>query len=510
MSTTGKLGIAALLLLVFVAGAWQLGLLSGEESAPPASPPVAGPSLSGPDGGGPEQAKPPGAIADSAGEGEWTLRVVVRNPSDYPVYDAALVFLDPDGRRVAEGRTDVQGQARLLVRGPGRLGVVAAYHIPKLLPLMVSPESREKELTVKLETGPGISGVVLDQYGAPLSRGRRVRVLAVPVEPNPWYAGLNKRRWSATTKIGGRFRIGNLPPGQFRLKVSERKRPSAGRPPEMDAVAETGNRDVVIQLAPSLGLRFHLLDSETGEAVVTGVTKLVLFDGEGQGTSTQVSGSTTGTLIVWDLPGEKFRFSVSAEGYEDTGILEGEAAPGTPPQDLNVLLLPLGDSMARVELRLIGPDGKPVEKGKLNRIVVMGDPEQENLAMYSSDHEAPGGLLVLELNPGTHEFTLEAPHTGTDPVVLVFKVGKGERLARDVVFGRTGSVKVVTGSEEWVPIHFYLPDGMRFHPVRNKGSLYGGIEPGEVTVEAELDGERVRKKVTVRTGETTEVRFDGR
>ena len=138
------------------------------------------------------------------------VRGVVHDADGLPVA-AALVLLPGDGVvPAASGRTDAEGAFEIARVDPGRRELVVhhASFASYRTELDVTPSSW---IEIELDHGVSVSGVVVDDAGAPLAGAR--------IDTTPLDAAGGATREGAVSAVDGTWTVERLVPGRYRLRA---------------------------------------------------------------------------------------------------------------------------------------------------------------------------------------------------------------------------------------------------------------------------------------------------
>jgi protocatechuate 3,4-dioxygenase beta subunit len=195
---------------------------------------------------------------------------VTRKADGAPVPDAEVRLGDTLG---GQAPTDTPSAGRYVFRGLGagdqRLRVEAKGFLPDVRTVTV-PEGGTLAVTVVLDAGVAIRGVLLDEAGRPVE-GAGVDAERIDPEPGEGWHSLTAAR--DTTDAQGRFVLGGLRPGRYRVAAVKRNLGTATirfTVPEGDTLPTSA---YVWRRDPDGGA------SGGGEKIVDGVMRFVGFEG---------------------------------------------------------------------------------------------------------------------------------------------------------------------------------------------------------------------------------------
>lgn len=494
VSTKTKLLIVAAALLVLVGAGVVLTPTERDPVAPARSRGEVPPASAVPETvatAATEDAAPDDPIPDGH------LRVLVIDETGAPVPGAFLCVDGPAMEEAVRVRTGEDGRARPAARGRVDLSIRDwGRHAPiRLAGRRPTPD--EPEIVVRLEPGLTIEGRVLTPTGTPHEMGR---VEAVPVAPPGW---LGPSRFTARTDRDGTFVLRGLLPGEYRIEVHPND-PAPGFAPDPPPVATAGDRDVEIRLTPVAVVVVVLSDAETGDEIRTW-RRIVEIPDDGEAPLVESIGGSDGRI---ELPPRRgaFRFRVDAEGYASSDVYRFDPADGFDYRVYRIALRPDPDARATLRLRLVddrGPLPPPTA------IYLIRGPLRFRESVVVEDGAA---ILTLPCRPVRLGIPGTETHCSADFEVDLPRGGDAERT---VVVERAGTIHALRPPGPEGDILLFGPDGERRTVLLGR-SLSGGwvdlvgVRPGEVTVDfARPDGRHVRRTVTVRPGETVEVRGDG-
>ena len=386
-----------------------------------------------------------GTVRDASGRAIAAARITVSAPPDIPMRLPVQIFM-PLERDPA--LSDAQGAFRLNDLPPGRdlrLEVASPAHIPWTgAPLRLQAGERKTGLEVRLETGGGFSGRVVDRDGQPVpgasvhaarrSEGGGAMVFRIDTGgrggPGGGRGMRGRSEESLTPSLAGPdglFRIGGVRAGVWNLEVTA----PGFAPRAIDGVnvAEGEARKELgdVALDPGAVVAGQVLNPAGEPVPYAEVTLRRDFASLGQTTA-----GADGRFSIGDLaPGEPVTMAVDAEGYaavEQSGV--------TPPAA--GLTVTLG-AAARVSGTVLDRETeKPITDFALTvsrSRSASGGGAAISMLMQGPEttFQAADGTFVLDdVDPGSLTITARAP--GWRPAVLrELEVAAGDEL-EGVVF----------------------------------------------------------------------------
>ncbi|MBC8329984.1 MAG: hypothetical protein H8E31_14695 [Planctomycetes bacterium] len=293
--------------------------------------------------------------------------------------DEQGVFVFGVGNGLVAGTWRI-GTAGALDRQPGRRPVARADDwLPMVREVEIGPGDQEEPLTLILERGLFIDGVLLDPEGRPLAEGH---VRGSPVRGS----GSGDRPGPTELGADGRWRLGPLSPGRYHLAGGNY---DLGLSAEAQDV-EAGASGVVLRCAPSARILGQVVgpDGVGRLAVVYGMTRI---DGDTEIWAPSTDGDgrfeiVVGQATTWDL--FAFTRDGAAAMQVEVGLAEGET------RELELRL----EAGAEVSFRGLSEDGPP----RTARLFLRGQRIWEGDADYLENlRQLPEGQLRLELWRGT-------------------------------------------------------------------------------------------------------------
>lgn len=284
-----------------------------------------------------------------------------------------------------------------LAAGPYKLRLSHPEHPDLLVEGLVDrPGQSSAGLRLVMERGFEIAGRVT---GLEPGQASELQVRAMPVggenfDPLGGFVGVR----FAELAPDGAFELRGLREGEFRLQAIESRSDMSmfadGR--SAATLAETGRRDVRIELREALGLTLRVLDAETGSPVTSYTVEAGRFwmqplrDAEGQASTEHPDGVATFTDIQpEDVPGgdddPRTRIKVSAEGYQSLTLQDVELVPGSVVDLGDLRLAPV----ALISVRVVdATSGEPIEGARVSLEEVeeaLGAGERRISMDFSSD-----------------------------------------------------------------------------------------------------------------------------
>jgi hypothetical protein len=477
--------------------------------------PVPAPSVAeGPEAGAAAEPEPE-TETPSDPHAAWKLCVAVRTPAGDPVREAAVIFFAEASRCWVEAETDERGEATLDVKGTGVLVVAAEPPAgPGVAKDLAPPASGAREVEVTLSEGLVIEGVVRNRDGA-VPAGP-VEILAVPRDLPPQIEALHRRVEMGTA---GRFRVAGLVPGRHALVVLPSNREDGVRPEEVPLV-DAGTRDVRLDLAPHAAVEVRIV-REGGWVEEDEQTAITVLDATGRrrAGSRYTPESPEREVSTFHLRPGLWRIEIVSDGYVPQEPIEIEVAPTDRRREVIVSLRRGEGPTGRLRLQVVvRGSAEPPRRVAIER-------GSRPLTFTTRTEELVNGSVTLELPAGRHCLTIARPPDarpfaaswlGTE---LEVEITAGGAVAREVVLQAAGWVRILR--PETAPRGIALgfdekdlrgyatlraPDGRGFVPARGGQAM--PFAPGRYVVEdRRRDGRVVRKTVTIRAGETTEVDF---
>jgi RNA polymerase sigma-70 factor (ECF subfamily) len=505
MSAKLKIAVGVVVLAALAAGLSQVSPLPDppppRTEALPGAPPAPeepAPPASAEAGVSAREATAPDGPADAPPTaGAWKLSVTVLDSTGRPVKGARVARLDDRGVPSGEVETGEEGVATLPCAGREAVAVTGVEgHAPVRLEGLMPDGKGESEVTVRLDRGSSIRGVLLGAEGGPI-RGAGIRTR--PLEDWPWL-GEWRRYWVGRTDDGGAFEVGGLLPGRYALEVIAM--PSRGAYPEPAVEASAGDSSVMLRLAPVQGLVVRILDASTGEYAKAPTEILRVADDM----ESLLMSASPGTEVQMRhrLPAD-LRIRVVAEGYLPSEVLDASIPAGRSGQVVEARLVkdPTYETdLAHLTLVIRDDLGRGV-----TRVTLCGSVPR------STKELGEEGRLEIQVPPGKQVLRIRSPAEGEPPRSLLLPVSievdlpPGGREYRNVLMSRAGCVLLRTGGLTLSGLRLATPEGrpvaVSTSPAK-EGWLLSSLPPGPLVVEATLDtGETLRRTVEVAPEETT-------
>jgi len=450
---------------------------------------------------------------------------VVHARDGTPLAGAWVRIEGPQGRSI---RTDAEG--RFAVRGlpPGTYEIeVSAHRFPeKTVTGLVLPQ--EEEITILLEPGATISGLVLDAEGKPAAL--RYVVLADTDE-----------RWMGETATDrkGEFTFTGLPTGEYVVLVFATSR--RGR-----HGSATGRVRAEVTVRPGEDARVEVREKKSEASATVGGRVMC------RGQPVEATGTSL-ALVRLDLPagsglvGGIHSAPIDQEGaWSISGlplgryaalIVRNENSHMTPAGEIHVvrtgeqtadLQLPTG----RLEGRIVDEEGKPIgdasvslRDAELARLplaespryfqMIKGMGRTEEDGTYVIEHVPPGTWFVVALDEGyapTVRSSVAIPSEGVakldlalgrgHAVQLQLKDSAGEAIAPRAGIGlRDGEGRLVVGPEWRHVVNTTGPTELRLGAGRWRVFVQAEkFAPGEVGVDVDEDEDTTAELVLRRGG----------
>ncbi len=278
--------------------------------------------------------------------------------------------------------------------------------------------SGDHEVTVKLDEGFRLTGVVRDQDGEPI-HGARVRLLTQLQQAA--LAGSTSSVQSITTDSKGAYELGAIPPGRFALLVSARDFATQTLPQiHFDPRGKRAlEHDVVLPPARALA---GVVVGDDGEGIA-GANVDVFGPRGGLPSRSTATTDAQGRFRVADLQGGGYDLQVQAVGFRRGAAVD--VAAGT--DDVRVTL----QALAGVRGRVVAAAGESPATFRVSVKRVQGS-AFASTGLAKDVEDAEGAFEIEGLAPGEYVVegradgfapTLSAPFTITDggptPEVLV-------------------------------------------------------------------------------------------
>lgn len=478
------------------------------------------------------EAEPPTTPAvepapDPYAERDWRLEVEVRDENNEPVSGRVYVT---DAKGDLTSALDTEPPAPLVQRVRGTVSIVAYvwFYVPQFHENLIPPASGVRTVVVKVERGPGIAGMVVDDTGTPVtSWGTTLR--ARPLDPPSWLWRKSETWRSQTDETGrwfvfdamadddGSFSLQGLPPGRYeiqcqlsRLRSLDDPRPRALLAPE-PVVATSGDADVRIVCQRPVEIHVRLFDLDSAIGIPPGTaTSWMASNRHGLWQLGTAEGSTVRLEVP---PAASFTLAVEAEGYHtpEPVLVAANREPGA--QDVVVRLRRDPDAFSELELLVrddVGEPAFPLWFGYGRRVEELSSAE---------------GRYVLRLAAGPQRIMLRSAHRfkpewrggeieNVEPIgvyieqELTVNLPRGGRVTRSVTLQRAGGIWVRLDPEDDFSDIKLLQGNAEQHPFMGLGEgkgIVAAVVPGTYTVEGKAGARVVRVEVEAKAAEVAEV-----
>jgi hypothetical protein len=370
-------------------------------------------------------------------------------PADEPASERSVggVVLDPDGRPAAEAFVECVGGADEAVKHtrttdaegrfvlpPEAAGCRATAHAPTSEPSDPVVLAAGMGNVLRLARAGGISGIVVDEAGAPV--------------PSFWIGveSFVAKDGESEVSAGGRTRKVDSPDGTFTLEGLFAGRyvlsaASEGLPPgKSDGVDVERGRVTPyarIVLARGATLTGVVTDAQTGRPIAGAAVALDAFSGVGYAANRGVVLAITdaaGAFTLEGIPSGVFSVKVDAASYRQK-IATGLDTHGGRALRQDLALTPQDDGGARSELTGIGAMLAPSPKGVMVAGIVAGGPAEKGGLERGDRIERIDGAGAGDLTVGDAIQRLRGPE-GTRVTVVVNRDGSGPvevTLVRDTI-----------------------------------------------------------------------------
>jgi protocatechuate 3,4-dioxygenase beta subunit len=306
-----------------------------------------------------------GMVVDTAGAPLASARVQLAS---------ADLALDRNERRATtdeEGRFAFHG---LLPDERALLSVVATGHAVRVMQSIPLAADTPRQVRVILGPGFAIEGRVVDTAGAPVPGAtvaiegeRLIDFGGAAMSPSPTWEGMYHDLDRGSTDIDGRFRLGELYDGAFRVRVTHPDDPEIVA--RLDARSDGPPLHVVLDPDASVGVTLAgaVRDALTGRPVTRfSLTPMVPSGEGGLAGRSHVLRDEQGRFRVPGLEPGPMQVDVSAEGYAPWSQPLREYAVGL--HVLDVALVP----SRTVRLRFVDRERAPVTNGSVRFATVDG------------------------------------------------------------------------------------------------------------------------------------------
>jgi len=432
------------------------------------------------------------------------LAITVRDAvGDAPIANATVTLADATEPTAT---TDAEGHATFTGVGDGwtTVAATAAGYGPVSASLTIGKTQLTAELTIALNRGAAVSGVVVDEAGAPIAGAK---VSSADVAIVTWNPGGTDR--NAITSDGkGEFTIPALAAGTYRLSAAdETHAPAASELVTVDGEHVTTGVRIVM---PAGGRIAGVVVGTDGQPVPYATVKLSGAEWATDMVYRQAAADDRGTFAVTALPRRPLKVRA-----------ESETASSEPAA------VDLVGASARTDLRLVLD-----QDGAISGVVVdgAGQPVPEASVSGVPDFLAEdrrGNDFILAASTATTtdgggRFTLRGLDAGTYRLAAS-REGHGERTAwnaqaESVKAGATdvrlvlpspGGVRgTIVGDSGKAPALALVAAGGEYRASTRDGAFeLGGMTPGkyDVRVTGADFGEAVRGDVVVVEGKVTDL-----
>jgi len=383
------------------------------------------------------------------GAGLVVTGTVVDAASGAPLEGAEVGCYAHSGAGSSGGTTHTDAQGRFefrgMLAGDGcELDVSAEGHAVEVRYPLTLDAATVLDLRIALEPELVLAGRVVDARGQPVS-GADVhvegdRALSFPnvrIHPVPtWESRLGDD--DTTSDDGGRFRVGRLYAGTFRVTATH----PLGQP-RATLTVPSGSEELLLVLDPGatsgVTLVGRALDDETGLPVTSFTMGAMAPTASGMVGEQHEFEDPDGAFRVTGLPPGPLGPFARAHGYADWTAPTAEFVAGEHRIDIRFA------GLRNVTVRTLDHDGQPAQcnltiHDELGQLVQMRDSAQVSIVSTSTDEDGevllrglPAQRLVITARPFSEQpaqdFPVDLRARRTEPLVLQLAVPSTERLS---------------------------------------------------------------------------------
>lgn len=343
---------------------------------------------------------------------------------DQPIAGATVTLLE--GGEPTE-TTDGDGHATFRGVGDGYTSVtaVAPGYGPANGSVMIGKTQRLAEVAVWLSPGAAVSGVVVDERGAPI---KDAKVTASDVSLG-WDPARGRGQAPITTDGKGAFTIPALAAGSYRVNAAdETHAPAASEPFTVDGVNPTTGIKVVMPAGAHLA---GVVVDSAGQPAAYATVKLSGSEAAADTVYRQAAADERGQFSIDALPRREVKVRAESETAA-SAVASVDLAAVPEKKDLRLLL----DQEGAISGVVVDGAGEPVAEASVSAVVdfLADDRKRGDFTLASS---------TATTTDGGGRFTLRGLEDGSYRLAAS-REGHGERAAfgADSVSAKTGATDV--------------------------------------------------------------------